>query len=334
MGKYALDAFERYPLVKLRPGMGRPRNRSFRLIVWEPGGQIPMEPGTDAILRLDLAENLPAARDAICRAGEMLAGKLAGVVLACGSCTGATLAELLQLYHQSFGQTPLLVEPGTELAELCRREGLTFGLWLPLEAGILPLRRRIAQSGLSRQWERGPVYLQAGGPLTSAELDAARRWHASGADVPAPLGAWMTLRRMMFPRDLTAGGPMPLRMWWQNLGTAPCYGEIRVVLELRREGERLPIELAESRIRPGLGDCTLNTTGGVPAEARGCFALWCGLAAGEEMLPLAMEGPESTGMYHVGQLTLDDVARPHLQTMWEEQYADGYYPLEDPAQPE
>jgi two-component system KDP operon response regulator KdpE len=38
--------------------------------------------------------------------------------------------------------------------------------------------------------------------------------------------------------------------------------------------------------------------------------------------------------FHIGELALDDVLRPYLSTMWEEQYADGYYPLEDPAQPE
>ena len=47
-----------------------------------------------------------------------------------------------------------------------------------------------------------------------------------------------------------------------------------------------------------------------------------------------MEAQEDDGLYRVGDVTLDDASRPYLATMWEEQYADGYYPLEDPAQPE
>ena len=85
---------------------------------------------------------------------------------------------------------------------------------------------------------------------------------------------------------------------------------------------------------PGLGDSTMNLTAKLPEVPCGTYELWCGLKAGEKYLPLAMHAAENGGMYCVGQVTLDEMVRPYLATMWEEQYADGYYPLEDPAQPE
>ena len=83
-----------------------------------------------------------------------------------------------------------------------------------------------------------------------------------------------------------------------------------------------------------MGDSTMNLLAKLPQVPCGTYELWIGLKAGEKSLPLAMEAQEDGGLYRVGDVTLDEASRPYLATMWEEQYADGYYPLEDPAQPE
>ena len=345
MGKYALDAFEAHPLVKLRPVMAAPAESSYRLLelrqgVLEPEkGKLLSPPPVGegrVILRLHLGgSDLADACGFIRRMGFCYEGGkgLAGLVLTEGAFSGTALDQLVQACRQGFEETFLLAQPGTALAEACVRKGVKFGLWLDLRRGILPLRRSIGQGNLARNWENCPVYVYSGQELTPAEGDAARRWHASGADVSAPLGPVMTLRRLMFPRDLTAGGELPLRMWWQNLGTAPMYRDVEICLELRRGQERFPILLPEAAFRPGMGDSTVNTTARLP-DVQGTFELRCGLRRGDAMLKLAMEVPEAAGMYTVGQITLDDIRRPYLATMWEETYADGYYPLEDPAQPE
>ena len=206
-------------------------------------------------------------------------------------------------------------------------------MWLPLSEGIMNLRRSIAQSHLARNWETCPVYIHSDRELSGEELDAARRWHCSGANVMAPLGARMTLRRMMFPRDLTSGGVMPLRLWWQNIGTAPVYEEVRVRL-LLKNGEEQFVVTVPGTMRPGLGDTTFNTTALLPKILCGTYKLWVGLETDKEKLPLAMAAPTEKGLYHIGEITLDEAERPYLKTMWVDQYADGYYPLEDPAQPE
>lgn len=337
MGKYSLDAFEVHPLVKLRPVMTAPESSCYQLLELELGnGILPSAWEEQTILRVHLnTEDIAVACGDIRRLGACCDGgkDFAGVVLAKTVFSGTKLTQLVWAYRQAFHGTVLLVEPGTEAAEICRREGISFGLWLDLRKGILPLRRSIARENLARNWERCPVYLFADRNLIGEELDAARRWHSSGANVPAPLGPRMTLRRMMFPRNLTAGGVMPLRMWWQNVGTAPLYRDVEFCLELRNDQGRFPITITETGFRPGIGDSTVNMTAVLPG-VQGEFTLWCGLRENGSMLPLSMKAPEAGRMYEIGSVTLDDISRPYLATMWEEQYADGYYPLEDPAQPE
>lgn len=345
MGKYSIDAFEVHPLVKLRPVTTKPGESCFRLLELyqaelEPGELLipPSVEGKKVILLLHLDENsdLSNACGFIRRMGSCYGGgkDIGAVVMEMGPFAGTAREELVRAYAQGFDETFLLAEPGRGVAEICRRMGLPFGLWLDLDQGILNLRRSIGRENLARVWEKCPIYLRAGRNLTEGELDAARRWHISGADVPLPYGGAMTLRRMMFPKGLTTGGPMPLRLWWQNIGTAPIYERVRLQLELRRGDLRYEIDAPGVLGRPGLGDSTMNLLAKLPEVPWGSYELWCGLKAGEKFLPLAMEAPENDGMYHVGQVDLDGEPRPYLATMWEEQYADGYYPLEDPAQPE
>lgn len=346
MGKYSLDAFEQYPLVKLRPIPAAPSQRRYQLLElsWsemEPENGMLFSPseireGSMLRLLLDKAGDISDACGFVRRIGSACSGgkALAGVVMTSGDFTGSSLIQLAQAYRQGFDMTFLLAEPDTELMDVCRKADIPTGLWLPLARGILPLRRAIAQKNLARVWQNYPVYLYAGRELTPEELDAACRWHSSGADIMTPLGAQITLRRMMFPRDLTVGGVLPLRMWWQNTGTAPLYGKAQVLLELRNEAGRFTIPVPGDMDRVGVGDSVLNVTAQLPAIPCGTYSLWCGLASDEKLLPLNMETPAENGMYRIGEVTLDALPRPYLNTMWETQYADGYYPLEDPAQPE
>lgn len=346
MGKYSLDAFEQYPLVKLRPKVTNPCPGSYRLLVlsWsalEPDtGERLDPPGigeSPVLLRIDLDadRDVSEACGFIRRMGAYYDGgeALSGVVLTAGGFAGSAAAELVKAYCQGFEKTVLLAQPETELMELCRRAGIEPGLWLDLSNGVLALRRSIARSGLERTWRSRPVYVYAGKPLDAAELDAACRWHSSGADSETALGAHMTLRRMMFPKELTSGGILPLRMWWQNLGSAPMYREVKVRLLLENGAQRYDVSVP-GEMMPGMGDTTFNVTAKLPQVPCGVYNLWVGLENGGGALPLAVDAPEKNGMYWIGEITLDDIHRPHLATMWEEQYADGYYPLEDPAQPE
>ena len=345
MGKYSIDAFEVHPLVKLRPVTTKPGTTSFQLLELHQAelekAELLAPPAADGenvilLLHLDEKSDLSDACGFIRRMGSCYEGGkgFAAVVMAMGTFDGVAREQLVKAYAQGFAAAILLAEPGNGVAEICRRMGVPFGLWLELERGILPLRRSIGQENLARVWEKYPVYLHAGKNLTEEELDAARRWHISAADVALPYGGWMTLRRMMFPEGLTTGGLMPLRLWWQNIGTAPIYENVQLQLELRCDGNRHEIDAPCMLEHPGVGDSTMNLLAKLPEVSCGTYELWVGLKAGEKSLPLAMEAQEDGGLYRVGDVTLDEESRPYLATMWEEQYADGYYPLEDPAQPE
>lgn len=347
MGKYSIDAFEQYPLVKIRPKVTQAAASCYRLVSlsWaqlEPeDGQLlsPGAPGGGTVilqLNLDRPGDVADACGFVRRMGSFYQGgkDFAGVLLSAGNYTSAALGQLVQAYAQGFESTFLLAEPGTELMAACCKQQIKTGLWLDLNRGILNLRRAVAESNLQKTWREAPVYLYASEDLNGAELDAAVRWHASGVNLAAPVGPFMTLRRMMFPEGLTAGGLMPLRLWWQNIGTAPIYKAVEVKLELRSRDACYAISVPGVLEQPDIGDSTLNLTARLPKTACGSYSLWCGLKVGQQFLPLAMEATEDDGMYHVGDVTLDDQSRPYLETMWEEQYADGYYPLEDPAQPD
>ena len=345
MGKYSIDAFEVHPLVKLRPVTTKPGATSFRLLELHQAeletaellAPPPVE-GEKVILLLHLNEksDLADACGFVRRMGSCYEGGkgFVAVVMATGTFTGVAREQLVQAYAQGFDETFLLAEPGMGAAEICRRMGVPFGLWLELDRGILNLRRCIGQEKLARVWEKCPVYLHSGRNLTEEELDAARRWHISGADMLLPYGGHMTLRRMMFPKGLTTGGMMPLRLWWQNIGTAPIYDLLLLQLELRCGENRYEIEAPGLLEHPGVGDSTMNLLAKLPEVPCGNYELWIGLKTGEKFLSLAMDAQEDGGMYRVGDVTLDEVVRPYLAAMWEAQYADGYYPLEDPAQPE
>lgn len=345
MGKFSLDAFEVHPLVKLRPFVTEPEGGCYRLMELsrselesESGMLPPPEIGDGRVLlclQWDTADDISDVCGFIRRMGSCYDGGKAfvGVIATPGAFRGAALKQLMLAYRQGFDRTFLLAQPGTELMDLCRREGISMGLWLPLSEGILPLRRSIAKSHFARNWEKSPVYIYSDGVLSAEELDAARRWHCSGANTMAPLGAQITLRRMMFPRDLSSGGVMPLRLWWQNIGTAPVYEAVRVRLVLQNEKEQFTVTVPGT-MRPGLGDTTFNTTALLPQIPCGTYGLWVGLETDSSSLKLAVAAPTENGLYHIGEITLDDAPRPYLETMWEDQYADGYYPLEDPAQPE
>ena len=346
MGKYSLDSFEQYPLTKLRPVVTQPQQGCYRLLElsWsklEPNADDRLPPpeigeGTVLLrLELDTDRDVFDACGFIRRIGACYEGGkvLSGVVLNVGKFTGTAANEIVGAYRQGFGATVLLAEPETEAMELCRKAGILPGLWLPLKNGILNLRRSIARANLERTWRSCPVYVYAGRVLDAQELDAAYRWHSSGADCMTILGAHMTLRRMMFPNGLTTGGVMPVRMWWQNLGNAPMYREVRVRMLLESDVQRYEV-IVPGAMLPGMGDTTLNVTAQLPEIPCGAYRLWVGLESDAGMLSLSMDAENEHNMYCIGEIILDDVERPYLSTMWEEQYADGYYPLEDPAQPE
>lgn len=327
MGKYALDAFEAHPLTKLRPPMAAPGSSSFTLV----SAPAEIQGDSPALLRPALPDSLETACALLARMAETLphSPKPIAVAATGRSFPEEALPRLAQAYIQSFPGMALLAAPDDPLMPHLPEAGL----WLEADRGILPLRLAIARNHLERRWRQHPVYAWTEQPLTEEVLQALTRWHCTACNLPGPFGPQMTLRRLMFPRALTAGAQAPFRMWWQNLGTAPIYGPAAALLVLEKDGTRFPLD-GDAPIECRLGDATCNPTLTLPDLPDGEYPLLCALEADGRRLPLSMEVPSKDGLYTVGTVRLDHTPRPYLQTMWQAQYADGYYPLEDPAAPE
>lgn len=327
MGKYSLDAFETHPLVKLRPPMAAPGDTSFTLISSPADAR-----GNGPFV---LRPELPGGPDAACAALAQMACIHSGnvrpdavVASGCGF-PEAALPAIAKAYLQGFPGIPLLSAPDDPLMAYLPDAGL----WLEPDWGILPLRLAIARNRLERRWRQHPVYARTASPLTEEVRQALARWHCTACNMPGPWGPQMALRRMMFPRDLTAGAEAPFRMWWQNLGTAPLYGPAKALLFLEKNGRLFPLT-GNMPVECHLGDTTCNPLLTLPELPDGEYALLCALEFGGKRLPLSMKVPNRDGLYSIGAVHLDHIPRPYLRTMWQAQYADGYYPLEDPAAPE
>lgn len=241
----------------------------------------------------------------------------------------AALPAIAKAYLQGFPGIPLLSAPDDPLMAYLPDAGL----WLEPDWGILSLRLAIARNRLERRWRQHPVYARTASPLTEEVRQALVRWHCTACNMPGPWGPQMTLRRLMFPRDLTAGAEAPFRMWWQNLGTAPLYGPAKALLFLEKNGRLFPLT-GNMPVECHLGDTTCNPLLTLPELPDGEYALLCALEFGGKRLSLSMKVPNRDGLYSIGAVHLDHIPRPYLRTMWQAQYADGYYPLEDPAAPE
>lgn len=327
MGKYSLDAFETYPLVKLRPPMAAPGDTSFTLISSpaEARGNGPF------VLRPELPGGPDAACAALAQMTCIPSGNVRPDAVVASGCgfPDAALPAIAKAYLQGFPGIPLLSAPDDPLMAYLPDAGL----WLEPDWGILPLRLAIARNRLERRWRQHPVYARTASPLTEEVRQALVRWHCTACNMPGPWGPQMALRRLMFPRDLTAGAEAPFRMWWQNLGTAPLYGPANALLFLEKNGRLFPLT-GNMPVECHLGDTTCNPLLTLPELPDGEYALLCALEFGGKRLPLSMKVPNRDGLYSIGAVHLDHIPRPYLRTMWQAQYADGYYPLEDPAAPE
>lgn len=325
MGKYSLDAFERYPLTKLRPKTPPP-DTQYTPIASLVCPALPdrFAPGT--LLRLTWSETQPDL--AYLRSLSRLCPpeRAAGIIL-----DGAAVenpAALCRDLLSCFPGIPFFAPPGSSL-----RPDVPCGLFLDLSQGILPLRLAVARHHLEESWREIPVCVSAAEPLTSEVQEALTRWHCSFCSAPAIVGPRLTLRRLMFPRDLTANAPAPFRMWWQNLGPAPLYTPALPRLALEYQGRPVPLGGGEP-MAVSLGDAVCNPMLTLPDLPDGEYPLLCALEVNGQKQRLCMDAARADGFYTVGTIHLDHTPRPYLQTMWLDQYADGYYPLEDPAAPE
>lgn len=320
MGQYALENHEQYMPVKVRP---------------QSLPQPPPNPGYGRVLFADASQCL-AARKKDGPQNCILAG-----------APNQSLAALLDARPSGIvipAQTPgwLGVLPKDVWALLppqlfAQADGAQNNLALLLDVGHdtrLDCGQALAEYHLQQAWQTHRVVARVQGELTPQLAADLLRWHVAACDAPAPVGCDLTLRRAHYPRQVSAGGALPLRLWLDSRGSCPVYEPLRVALRLQNDSRKYDIACAQTPDMQRLGDITHNEILHLPQLEDGEYTLHVGwfLPDGRPFA-LNMDAPCREGYYLLGPLQVDQIPRPALWTIWEHYYPEGYYPLEDSSTP-
>ena len=190
--------------------------------------------------------------------------------------------------------------------------------------------------GLYDTWRTGPVSLEScGTPLAWKKwgfdlkpiFEQALRWHASTINIKSTaipeewkaqfaefqkkLGYRFALRRFEHSRAARAGSMLPVKMWWENTGTAPPYHEYVLSLQFRAKAggansseAKIVVPVDVRKWLPG--DAIYE--GSVYLDAKlppGRYQVRVGMLDPRTGLPVirfAMEGRAGDGWYDVSEI--------------------------------
>ncbi len=321
MGKYSLESYEQYQTLVIRPRAlpAAPDNRAC--------GQVNFASSDEA--RGDLSRTVI---------------RLNGTERIGGMCDKSPLGLLIppgrldMLEEVSARGSCLALLHAQDTDSLCRADalGLPAAMLLDLSQGTrLDTAQHLAHKGLGDRWRRQPVFAEIQGDVSEALREDLLRWHVCAANANLGLGCDLRLRRVTCPARISGGGALPLRLWFDNRGSAPLYGKVSLVIRLSASGQAHDIVLDNPpAVFQKLGDCVYNEILRLPMMPPGTYGLSLALmtAAGEPF-HLNIDADSSEGFYVLGQVDVDDRPRPEMFSIWDHYYPEGYYPLEDPAQP-
>ncbi len=203
---------------------------------------------------------------------------------------------------------------------------------------------QLAKLNFQDIWEYSPIRLIAKDVDEKLQAEATR-WHVSIIDVTGEvddvwaenLGYRLEIRRITHPATISTGGALPLRFWMTNVGTAPCYDDVRLYTRLTRPDidDECTIEHDFNCMGWIPGDAIFNEIVTVDPLPTGHYTLEFGFFNADSETPviLGVENRLSDGFYFFSEIDLDDTERPEMYDAFDVVYPDGYYPLEDPKIP-
>ncbi len=340
MGKYSLESYERYPVIRCRPEEDRrPVSgagfSSFATVDVRPDDRPQLKEKTLLRLRISATEDAVTAEAAV----RELASRyyrdpaVLGVTLAADQ---PSCSRMWETVAEAFSPKRFYV-PVTDgqMLNYALKQGFFGGILAEVGENPLDLCEAFAANDAQRLFERYPVLVRFTNPA-QADGRYALQWHACAVEgVRALAGPRIALRRLNYPRLLTSGGFAPLQFWWTNRGPSPLYGPAEVRLRLVRDG--IPVATVLPGDRPEripLADRVFNRIIRLPLLPEGSYRLEYGLFA-EDGAPvrLANTKPTGNGYYDGDAIHLDHLPRPELENIWQTYRPDGYYPLEDPKVP-
>ena len=195
--------------------------------------------------------------------------------------------------------------------------------------------QQVVRSGIQDVWQRSPVSLETCGTPGSWKKDGfdvdyilnqALRWHVSSVNVkssPIPaewksnferfqrmMGYRFILRRLEYPRTVTAGDMMPVHMWWLNAGVAPIYREYPLAIELHSPRDsvviRVPVDTRKWLPGDAVFDGTLFLPATLPAGKYDVRVAMIDPQTGAAAIRFAIEGRDSDGWYSLGSLNVEN----------------------------
>lgn len=345
MGKYSLDGYERYPVIRCRPqetgepveGAGIRRFQTVRLRL----GQLPeltqktlllLSVGQEETAHMAEAESaLRSLAAAYCRHPLVL-----GVTVETAG-SGAAKRRLWETAAEAFAPRRLIIpiQDGEQL-DYALKHGFAGGILARIGKNPYDTCEAFAEQQAQQLFKRMPVLVSAEGCAPPAAAAFARQWHAAATEnIPDALAGWrIALRRLVYPRALSSGGFAPLQFWWTNQGPSFFHGPAEVRLRMVGEKGAYPIALQDKPGRIPLADRVHNEIVRLPETPVGDYRLEYGIFDGEgNALTLCHHGRTADGYYPADVMHIDDTPRPEYQHIWDDYSPDGYYPLEDPKVP-
>lgn len=360
MGKYSLENFEKYKTYKIRPqplkthpgNFGRGKV-SFLTISWAE-----LEPERGCFDLLPIESKLTEIHNPVLViepspprwASESVSAFYAGMIRKVGSVydgdarllgvavrTLKNSPEELDAYRAAFPATELFCYlKSREDIRYYKNQSAEFGLIIQcngenrVECGEL-----MAKQNLQTVWKRNPVLIELPDEMAASVMEnAAGFWHAALSNQEMDIGFNFSLRRLTYPKTVSAGGALPLRFWFVNTGTAPCYQKFQLKLKLSGDRQNYEIPLKAQTGQWEIGDIVHNEIVKLPETVLGRYQVSVGLFY-ENGNPVSLDitNSSTSGFYEVGTIEVDSQQRDDLFHIWETYYPEGYYPLEDPQAP-
>lgn len=194
--------------------------------------------------------------------------------------------------------------------------------------------QQVVRAGIQDVWQQRPVSLEVCGTVSQWKRDhfdvnyilqQALRWHVTSVNLkssPIPedwkpafedfqkkMGYRFLLRRLEYPKAVSAGSMMPIHMWWLNAGVAPAYTSYTLAVQLRSARDSAVINVPVD-VRKWLpGDAVFDGNLHVPENLpEGTYDFRVGMldpGSGRPAVRFAIAARDSDGWYREGQIRVN-----------------------------
>ncbi|MBP1756315.1 MAG: hypothetical protein H6Q59_2713, partial [Firmicutes bacterium] len=137
-----------------------------------------------------------------------------------------------------------------------------------------------------------------------------------------------------YPKKIIGNGALPIRFWFVNTGSAPCYKEFQLKIRLESKSAHYEFLLHIDQSSWKIDDITHNEILPLPELQEGSYLLSIGMFFSDGTpIHLDVKANENLGYYELGTIEVDNCMTDDLLHAWDDFYPEGYYPLEDPKAP-